>query len=246
MPFKNSLMHFKQTKELELSRCCSLKECLNSELDSYCLTGTNAVETRRIRFARLVGILQNMNAGKSGGGLSGAQATESIWKEMLKDINCGNGKFDLEPQEGDADFSYLGKSFSLKTIGFRNKSADLALAWSKNKPGAKQREFESAMVILSFRPSAPNSRTPFWKRAEQGIYIIPLSTLCSTVKNFAENNKTNTLIKAKYVVELMQIAKDTNLFLPLELSPSRWEGCELSFWKAGDACLVTKNKKADQ
>jgi hypothetical protein len=182
-----------------------------------------------------------MNAGKTGGGLSGALATESIWSELLKDINFGKKQFTFRPSQADADFSHIGKSFSLKTLGFRNKNADLALAWSKNTTGAEKRHFQSAMVILSFRPAAIKSRTKFWQTAKQGVYIIPLTALRSTVKQFKRNNKTNTLIKAKYVVKLMEYAVSKQLFLPLEICPEKWADYELSYWKGGNACLVLKN-----
>lgn len=225
----------------EICKCMRLKEFIVGELDKPCMHGGNSDETRRRRFTRLVAILQNMNAGKSGGGLSGAQATEGIWKELLKDINLSDQKFAFDPLEGDADFSFSRKPFSLKTLGSRNKNASLALAWSKNKPGAKKRSFESAMTILSFRPAAPNSRTPFWKTAQQGIYIIPLSDLKTVVKSFKRNNKTDTLIKSELVVKLMDRAIRSDLFIPLEVNPNLWLGAELSYWKAGDACLVNKS-----
>ncbi len=232
----------KKTTATELRRCLSLKDCIIGELDKACFAGGDSAESRRERFSRLVAVLQNMNAGKSGGGLSGALATESIWKEFLKDINGGGDQFAFDPEEADADFSHRGKPYSLKTLGFKNKSADLALAWSKNKPGSKQRQFESAMVILSFRPSAPKSKNVFWRTAQQGVYIIPISRLRATVSRFNRNNKTDTLIKAKYVVKLMESAVVERLFLPLEISPSLWCNYELSYWKGGSACLVLKSK----
>lgn len=232
----------KKTTATELRRCLSLKDCIIGELDKACFAGGDSAESRRERFSRLVAVLQNMNAGKSGGGLSGALATESIWKEFLKDINGVGDQFAFDPEEADADFSHRGKPYSLKTLGFKNKSADLALAWSKNKPGSKQRQFESAMVILSFRPSAPKSKNVFWRTAQQGVYIIPISRLRATVSRFNRNNKTDTLIKAKYVVKLMESAVVERLFLPLEISPSLWCNFELSYWKGGSACLVLKSK----
>ena len=231
-----------KTTATELSRCASLRDCIIGELDKTCSTSGDSAESRRGRFSRLVAVLQNMNAGKSGGGLSGALATESVWKEFLKDINGGGDKFAFDPEEADADFSHSGKSYSLKTLGFRNKSADLALAWSKNKPGSKQRQFESAMVILSFRPAAQKSKNVFWRTAQQGVYIIPLSRLRATVRRFNRNNKTDTLIKAKYVVKLMESAVVEKLFIPLEISPSLWSNYELSYWKGGSACLVLKSR----
>ena len=242
-PSKNNVEQNNKITNSELSRCNSFKECIREALDLACLVETNSKESRRERFSRLVATLQSMNAGKTGGGLSGALATEIIWKELLKDINLGKERFTFNPSHADADFSHSGKSFSLKTLGFRNKNADLALAWSKNKAGARKRHFQSAMVILSFRPAAIKARTKFWQTAKQGVYIIPLATLRSTVKRFKRNNKTNTLIKAKYVVKLMEYAVSKQLFLPLEICPEKWADYELSYWKGGNACLVSKNAR---
>jgi len=243
-PYRNNVEQNNKITNSELRRCNSFKECISKALDLACRVETNSKESRRERFARLVATLQNMNAGKTGGGLSGALATEIIWKELLKDINLEKEQFTFDHRHADADFSHCAKSFSLKTLGSRNKNADLALAWSKNKAGAKKRYFQSAMVILSFRPASLKAKTKFWRTAKQGVYIIPLATLRSTVKRFKRNNKTNTLIKAKYVVKLMEYAVSKELFLPLEIYPEKWADYELSYWKGGNACLMPKRLEA--
>jgi hypothetical protein len=223
----------------EIKICRNLKACLDIELDQNCAFGL-ANETRKDRFARLAAILQNMNAGKSGGGLSGGLASEKLWVELLKDINAANKtkRFTFETKEADADYAYTGHAFSHKTIGYRNKNADLALAWSKNRRGGIVRTFESSMVLVSFRPANPRSKTKFWRTAKTGVYIIPLSKLKQTVRKFKPNNKTSTLIKAAYVVKLMSFAKEEGLFIPLEIDQDRWMKFELSYWKAGDSCVV--------
>jgi len=224
---------------LDLQTCLKLRDFLRVELDKNCLSGdTN--ESRRSRFVRLATLLQNMNAGENGGGLSGALACEKVWVELLKDINLEHAKFSFNPSEADADYTFNGKAFSHKTIGLRNKCADLALAWSKNNPGGVKRKFQSAMAIISFRPANQKSRTEFWQSAKTGLYIIPLDLLRKTVRKFKKNNKTSTLIPSIKVAKLMECAAKDCLFLPIEINPSEWKDHELSYWKAASACVVKR------
>ena len=185
---------------------------------------------------------RNYPTGKRGGGLSSGLACEKVWVELLKDINANSKiqKFSFETKEADADYGYCGKAFSHKTLGFRNKNADLALAWSKNSPGGIVRKFESSIVLVSFRPMNPRSKTAFWRTAETGVYIIPLAALLTIVRKFKPNNKTSTLIKAEYVAKLMDFSVKFGLFIKLEVNPAKWSDYELSYWKAGDACIVRR------
>lgn len=226
-------------KTSDLQACLELSDFLRVELDKNCLSGdTN--ESRRSRFVRLAALLQNMNAGENGGGLSGALACEKVWVELLKDINLEHAKFSFNPSEADADYTFNDKAFSHKTIGLRNKCAALALAWSKNNPGGVERKFQSAMVIISFRPANQKAHTEFWRSAKTGLYIIRLDLLRKTVKKFKTNNKTSTLIPGKKVAKLMECAAKHNLFLPIEINPGEWVDYELSYWKAGSACVVKR------
>ncbi len=183
-----------------------------------------------------------MNAGVSGGGLSGALETERLWVELLKDINAASPKsdFTFNRSHADSDYEYKGIPLSHKTLGCRNKKADLALAWSKNPDGGIERAFESSMVLLSFRPSRPGSRKSFWRNVQTGLYIIPLSLLRSVVREFKPNNKTSTLIKEDYVIILMEQSLSLGLFIPLVLTPDAWTDYELSYWKAAKVFCVPK------
>jgi hypothetical protein len=223
----------------DLKSCLELRDFLLVELDKNCLSG-DPNESRRSRFVRLAALLQNMNAGENGGGLSGALACEKLWVELLKDINLKHPKFSFDPTEADADYTFNDKAFSHKTIGLRNKCADLALAWSKNKAGGVKRKFQSAMAIISFRPANQKAHTKFWRSAKTGLYIIPLDLLRKTVRKFKTNNKTSTLIPGEKVAKLMECAAKHNLFLPIEINPSELIDYELSYWKAGSACVVKR------
>jgi hypothetical protein len=227
--------------EKDMAQCMGLRDYLALKLDQPCHFSSDK-EIRKHRFIKLTEILQNMNAGKRGGGLSGGLACEKIWVELLKDINANSKiqRFSFETREADADYGYCGTPFSHKTLGFRNKNADLALAWSKNRPGGIVRRFESSIVLVSFRPMNPRSRTAFWRTAETGVYIIPLTAVLSIVRKFKPNNKTSTLIKAEYVAKLMDLSVKFGLFIKLEVNPIKWSDYELSHWKAGDACIVRR------
>jgi hypothetical protein len=226
----------------ELRRLVALKKCLKKSLEQVCYFNTSKIETRRDRFLKLAVIIQHMNAGVSGGGLSGALETERLWVELLKDINAASPKseFTFNRSHADSDYEYKGIPLSHKTLGCRNKKADLALAWSKNPDGGIERAFESSMVLLSFRPSRPGSRKSFWRNVQTGLYIIPLSLLRRVVREFKPNNKTSTLIKEDYVITLMEQSLSLGLFIPLVLTPDAWTDYELSYWKAAKVFCVPK------
>ena len=95
-------------------------------------------------------------------------------------------------------------------------------------------------MLVSFRPMNPRSRTAFWRTAETGIYIIPLAAIISIVRKFKPNNKTSTLIKAEYITKLKEFSVKFGLFLKLEINPTKQSDYELSYWKAGDACIVRR------
>jgi hypothetical protein len=230
------------SKKRELQRLIALKKCLQKSLDQGCYFNSSKGETRRDRFLKLAVIIQHMNAGVSGGGLSGALETERLWVELLKDINAASPKsdFTFNRSHADSDYEYKGIPLSHKTLGCRNKKADLALAWSKNPDGGIERAFESSMVLLSFRPSRPGSRKSFWRYVQTGFYIIPLSLLRSVVREFKPNNKTSTLIKEDYVIILMEQSLSLGLFIPLVLTPDAWTDYELSYWKAAKVFCVPK------
>lgn len=224
----------------EMRGLIAYKKCLEKFLDRKCHFDPS--DTRRDRFLKLAVVIQHMNAGVSGGGLSGALETERLWVELLKDINAASSKteFTFNRNHGDSDYEYNGIPLSHKTLGCRNRKADLALAWSKNPEGGIERAFESSMALLSFRPSRQGSRKVFWRTVKTGLYIIPLSLLRSVVKDFKPNNKTSTLIKEDYVITLMERSLSLGLFIPLDLKPDTWIDYELSYWKAAKVCCVRK------
>jgi len=224
----------------EVKGLVELKNCLQRYLDRKCYFDPS--ESRRDRFLKLAVVIQHMNAGVSGGGLSGALETERLWIELLRDINAASSKpqFTFNRNHADSDYEYRGIPLSHKILGCRNRKADLALAWSKNPEGGIKRAFESSMVLLSFRPSRQGSRKAFWRSVRTGLYIIPLSFLRAVVKDFKPNNKTSTLIKEDYVITLMEGSLSLGLFIPLNLKTDAWIDYELSYWKAAKVCCVRK------
>jgi hypothetical protein len=70
-----------------------------------------------------------MNAGTKGAGLSGGVAQEKLWREMLADMKAGFT--DLPPagsETAEADYYFNGYPLSHKTIGYKSKKPELALA----------------------------------------------------------------------------------------------------------------------
>ena len=224
-----------------VAHCRAIKEVLQAGLEQPCRQG-DAVETRKQRLLFLASVLQNMSAGTKGAGLSGGVVQENLWREMLADMNVG---FTNSPPEGaetaEADYYYKGYPLSHKTLGYKSSSSDLALAWSKNPEGGLQRtEFTTSMVILNFKPTKKRSRDPNWREARQGAHIIPLPNLKEIVVEFGRNNKTDSLIKAKYVGKLIAHAQSNNLSVYFDFDYSVGEGLVLSYWRGGKSGALPK------
>ena len=132
----------------DLKACLEFRDFLRVELDANCISG-KPNESRRIRFVRLAALLQNMNAGQNGGGLSGALACEKLWVELLKDINLKHPRFSFDPTEADADYAFSNKAFSHKTIGLRNKCAEAKIPISHGDHLFQTSEPEGSHRVLA-------------------------------------------------------------------------------------------------
>lgn len=149
----------------------------------------------------------------SGAGLSAGHWYESVFKDML---SAGDNRFVDVPAGGvtDADYYFGEYPLSHKTLSYRNTNATLALSWSKNGAnGLLRTTFESSMVLLNLR--RPRTRGD-WRRIPQGIYVIRLDQLASRV-HFARNNKSDSIIPAQTVLELMQWCLTQTLVAPFSI-----------------------------
>jgi len=216
------------------THCHAIAQVLRMSLEQPCNSGDRG-ESRKQRLLFLASVLQNMNAGTKGAGLSGGVAQENLWREMLSDMKVG---FTNEPLAGvetaEADYYFKGYPLSHKTIGYNSKNPSLALAWSKNPPGGLQRtEFTTSMVILSFRPQSQKAKDANWRDARQGAHLIPLPDLKSIVTKFGSNNKTDSLITSEFVGKLIMFSQNNGYSVYFDFDNTVGEGLVLSYWRGG-------------
>jgi hypothetical protein len=224
------------------AHCRAIKDVLQAGLDQPCTLG-DQTETRKQRLLFLASVLQNMNAGTKGAGLSGGVAQENLWREMLADMKVG---FTDQAPEGsetaEADYYFKGYPLSHKTIGYKAKNPALALAWSKNPPGGLQRtEFTTSMVLLNFKPQTQKSKDANWRDARQGAHIIPLPDLREIVVEFDSNNKTDSLITPAYVGKLITFSQANDFSVYFDFDNTVGEGLILSYWRGGTKGAVPKD-----
>jgi len=224
-----------------LEKCREVKRTIESAIDMPCRLGGGG-ETRRARLLFLASVLQNMSAGSKGAGLSGGVAQENLWREMLADMDVGFS--DTPPPGGatkDADYYFKGYPLSHKTLGYNSQSAQLALAWSKNpKEGIQRTEFESSMLILSFRKQRKKSPDQNWNTARQGVHLIPLHILPQIVTEFDDNNKSDSIIKQEYVGQLIAYSQTNSLSVYFDFDYTLGEPYVLSYWRNGRGGAIPK------
>jgi hypothetical protein len=223
------------------AHCKAIKDVLQAGLDQPCTQGDQS-ETRKQRLLFLASVLQNMNAGTKGAGLSGGVAQENLWREMLADMKVG---FTDQAPEGsqtaEADYYFKGYPLSHKTIGYKASNPALALAWSKNPPDGLQRtEFTTSMLLLNFKPQTQRGKDANWRDARQGAHIIPLPDLKEIVVRFGSNNKTDSLITTEYVGKLIAFSQSNNLSVYFDFDNTVGEGLILSYWRGGTKGAVRK------
>ncbi len=223
------------------AHCKAIKDVLQAGLDQPCTLG-DRTETRKQRHLFLASVLQNMNAGTKGAGLSGGVAQEKLWREMLADMKAGFT--DLPPagsETAEADYYFNGYPLSHKTIGYKSKKPELALAWSKNPAKGLQRtEFTTSMLILNFKPQSQRLEDANWREARQGAHIIPLPDLKEIVTKFGENNKTTSLITTEDVGRLIAFSQANNYSVYFDFDNTVGEGLILSYWRGGTKGAVPK------
>lgn len=196
------------------------------------------------RFLYLNSVLQNQYSGTKGAGLTGGVQQESLWFEMLNAGNRTTGgaatRFARECPLGvkpTSDYDYYFRDYPLshKTIGW-NGSGELALAWSKNPEGGRQRsKFESSMLIVCSRK--PPKRG-MWVPIMTGIYLVPLPVLQSKVK-LTSNNKSDSIIKSRDTIRCMTAAAEQGLFIPFTYDHEKGRHRFVSLWHSGPKSIRT-------
>lgn len=188
-----------------------------------------------LKLCGLSSVLQNQSAGQSGAGLTGGQQQESLWIDMLTMSDSRFTQYYRASPVQDADYYFQGYPISHKTISW-NGTGDLALAWSKNPPGGIQRTvFRASMAIaLTRRPTSGK-----WGGIKNGYYLIPLDYLQQQI-TFSSNNKTDSLIVNKHVIDAIRYAESVGLIVPLAYDHAWGKGKYLSYWGAGLRAVIER------
>jgi hypothetical protein len=182
-----------------------------------------------VKLCRLSSVLQNQNSGTRGAGLTGGQLQEALWVGMLTSVDRRFTARSPAEVVTDADYYFDDYPISHKTIGWAGSGA-LALAWSKNPPGGIQRtEFKASMAIaLTHRPATRGQ----WADIENGYYVVPLDYLSTHIR-LSSNNKTDSLIDTRYVLDALRYAASRSLMIPLAYDHDWGKGKVLSTWRVG-------------
>lgn len=187
--------------------CLTVKNAIASVL-----TKDLASDRCESRFLKIASAISATFVG-AGAGLSGGHWYESVFKDMLS--HCDD-RFGTEPPIDviDADYHFQGYPLSHKTLSYKNTDAKLALSWSKNgETGLQRTIFQSSMVLLNLRKPR---RRGAWHRVPQGVYVIPVDQLTSRV-SFARNNKSDSIIPAATVLDLIKWCLEHSLVVPISL-----------------------------
>jgi hypothetical protein len=94
--------------------------------------------------------------------------------------------------------------------------SNIALNWSKNK-NITDPNFTIDLMIFNLK-SQNWYKTPI----PTGLYLIPKEFCIEHVK-LKSNNKTDTLIDAKNLFEMIKYSISQNLFLEIKIEPSKYE-----------------------
>ena len=154
------------------------------------------LESLVARFQTISEFLKNTD----GGGLSGSWLADIVMCELFR--------LRLPEYEaykcGECDMKICGVELSIKTI--KNGKSQIALNWSKNKTASDTSHMFACHIAIvhtktkQWWTSANQTRTNV---VQSGIYIVDRD-YCKRHVLLTSNNKTNTLIKAPIVYDMIQ------------------------------------------
>lgn len=153
--------------------------------------------------------LTNFYSGQrlSGAGLSCGQLTDAMVNHFMQVLtsNVWNAH-----HNGQADFVVYEMPFSFKKL---RTSSDLALHWSKNSDNDASKAVFDVPIMIWIQQSSMWYKRDGESFVEAGWYFIP-THLCQTIVKFHSNNKSNTVIKKRYVYELLKTSRQLDLMIP--------------------------------
>ena len=117
--------------------------------------------------------------------------------------------FFTENRIGQADVSFYGRAYSLKTL--TSGGSAIALSWSKN-PNIIERKFDHDVILFNLQGAKWTRKSPFFDR---GIYILSKDYANEHV-TLTSNNKSDHVVPKKQLVDLLAHAIVMDRFIPLE------------------------------
>lgn len=149
----------------------------------------------------------------AGAGLIRSTLIDFLFTQTLEQMGCHDIRSD---HTGQSDLAVGDIPLSFKTT---ERGSDLALNWSKNDPSIPYTppRFEVDVVVYVMRSGCWYTRI-FGRGREHGfigagVYLIPAS-VANDVVVFATNNKSNSIIKKKYVFKLLRYSAENGLYIP--------------------------------
>ena len=139
---------------------------------------------------------------------AGCGMTRGGFVDKLFIEQLSNHEFFTENRIGQADVSFYGRAYSLKTI--TSGGTAIALSWSKN-PNIIERKFDHDVILLNLY-GAKWTRTTFFDR---GIYILSKDYANEHV-TLTSNNKSDHVVPKNQLLDLLAHAIQMERFIPLE------------------------------
>ena len=136
-----------------------------------------------------------------GKGLIGGTLTEMIFQQFLSE-NINNY---VKNNKGESDIKINDIPFSFKKISGTN--SQIALSWSKNKNIDKREYFTCPIIILNLNKNKN-------KIIKRGIYIVD-NYYCKSNIILSTGNKTNTLIKSRELIKMLNWSYNNKLFIEI-------------------------------
>ena len=140
---------------------------------------------------------------------AGCGMTRGGFVDKLFIEQLSNHEFFTENRIGQADVSFYGRAYSLKTI--TSGGTAIALSWSKN-PNIIERKFDHDVILFNLQGAKWTRKSPFFDR---GIYILSKDYANEHV-TLTSNNKSDHVVPKKQLVDLIVHAIVRDRFIPLE------------------------------
>lgn len=170
-----------------------------------------------------------------GAGLTGGVMREDAFLDMLvRGCPTDISRRPKDPVAAAADADYYVREIPVSHKCVTSTGgAGMALSWSKNPPGAPQRDFDSDVTVLYLpEASQPKPKRGLWKDLPTGIYCIPREwfRMVARLGLLTSNNKSDNIVESEILGYLMQAAAKKGLFISLSWSEQPVQHGRISLW----------------